>query len=144
MFTVIDHASPWLIPSRTFAATIHHQLGAHMTRSGTGTPKSHPATSTRLRPNRSPNCPAKKLVSAFTMPNVAMKESAAVLEARPKSRSAMSGRTVRSRPTIAPTNAFTSTRSQNCRQFARRPNTGGSAPRAPGVERRRPTTMVTR
>ena len=28
MTTVMDHASPWLTPSRTLAATIHSQLGA--------------------------------------------------------------------------------------------------------------------
>jgi len=28
MFTVIDHASAWLAPRRTFATSIHHHDGA--------------------------------------------------------------------------------------------------------------------
>ena len=34
--TVMDHARPWLIPSRTLAATIHAQRGATAISSGTG------------------------------------------------------------------------------------------------------------
>src|SRR5437868_5087637 len=66
--------------------------------------------------------PAKKLVSALTTPKVAMKQSTAVLLARPNSARASKGSTVRSMPTIAPTNALTSTNSQNWRQLARRPS----------------------
>src|SRR6266508_2214047 len=71
--------------------------------------------------------PAKKLVSALTTPKVAMKESAALLLARPNSTCASRGSTVRSRPTIAPTNALTSTNSQNWRQLARRPSATAGA-----------------
>src|SRR5678815_3034723 len=104
---------------------IHDHDGAQITRSGTGTPNSQPATSTCFRPKRSPRRPARRFVSAFTTPNVAMNESAALRDTIPKSRSAMSGRTVRSSPTIAPTNALTATNSQNCRQLARRPRAIG-------------------
>src|SRR4026209_2286418 len=50
-----------------------------------------------------------------------MNESTAVLAASWKSCSAIGGRIVRSMPTIAPTNAFTTTRSVNCARFARMP-----------------------
>src|SRR5688572_12190094 len=53
-----------------------------------------------------------------------MNESAALFEARPNSRSPSKGSTLRSSPTIAPTNALTSTSSPNCRQFSRRPRIG--------------------
>src|SRR6266511_4564553 len=80
--------------------------------------------------------PAKRLISALTTPKVTMKESTALLLARPNSTCASRGSTVRSRPTIAPTNALTSTNSQNWRQLARRPSAtagAGSACRI-GVE----------
>jgi hypothetical protein len=50
MITVVDQHKPWLMPSRTLAATTQPQLGAQMISSGTGTPTSQPATSTGLRP----------------------------------------------------------------------------------------------
>src|SRR5688500_2300427 len=56
------------------------------------------------------------------MPNNMMKESRAVLAARWKSCSAMAGKMLRSRPTMAPTNALTSTSSENCAAFARSPS----------------------
>src|SRR5688500_14742709 len=56
-----------------------------------------------------------------------MKESTALLLARPNSAWASKGSTVRSMPTIAPTNAFTSTNSQNWRQLARRPSATAGA-----------------
>ena len=58
----------------------------------------------------------------------------------PKSRSASSDRVERSRPTIAPTKALTSTSSANCRQLARSPSAGpGTAAGAGGgrLQRRR-------
>jgi hypothetical protein len=58
MMTVVDQVSPWLIPSRTFAATTHAQLGAQISSSGTGSPISQPITSTGLRPWRSDRVPA--------------------------------------------------------------------------------------
>ena len=51
--TVMDQASPWLIPRRTFAATIHDQEWANSTSRGTGTAASQPRTSRRFRPTRS-------------------------------------------------------------------------------------------
>ena len=59
MITVSDQVRPWLMPSNTFAATTHAQLGATMSSTGTGTATSHPATRTGLRPNRSEKVPAK-------------------------------------------------------------------------------------
>ena len=50
MITVVDHVSPWLMPSRTLAATTIHQSGAQISSSGTGTATSQPATRTGLRP----------------------------------------------------------------------------------------------
>ena len=50
MMTVVDQVRPWLIPSRTLAAMIHPQDGAHINSSGTGRPTSQPATRTGLRP----------------------------------------------------------------------------------------------
>ncbi len=50
MITVVDQASPWLMPSSTLANTIQPQDGAQMTSSGTGRATSQPAVRTRLRP----------------------------------------------------------------------------------------------
>src|SRR5262245_29660921 len=51
-----------------------------------------------------------------------MNDRMAALAARWNSRSARAGRTLRSRPTIEPTNALTSTRRANWRQFRARPS----------------------
>ena len=59
MITVVDHVRPWLAPRKTFATSTHLQDGAHMSRNGTGTAISQPATSTSFRPKRSENRPAK-------------------------------------------------------------------------------------
>src|SRR5437763_9396929 len=50
-----------------------------------------------------------------------MNDSTAALEPSPKSWRPTSGSVERSRPTIAPTNAFTSTSSENCAAFSRSP-----------------------
>ncbi len=113
MMTVVDQVSPWLMPSSTLATTIQLHDGAQINSSGTGTPISHPATSTGLRPMRSDNVPAKKLVAAFTAPNAAMKVSVAVNAVSPNSSLASSGSTVRSWPIIPPTSALTPTRREN-------------------------------
>src|SRR5262249_21168240 len=68
--------------------------------------------------------PATKFARALTMPKPTMNESAAVLAATANSRSATRGSTARSSPTMPPTNAFTATSSQNCRQLRRRPSRG--------------------
>jgi hypothetical protein len=78
MITVVDQVRPWLTPSRTLAAMIQPQLGAHINSSGTGSPMSQPATRTGLRPTRSEKVPAKKLVAALTAPKARMKVRAAV------------------------------------------------------------------
>lgn len=122
MMMVVDHVSPWLTPSSTFANTTQPHDGAQMSRSGTGTPTSQPATSTGLRPKRSESVPAKKLVIAFVTPNATMNVSVAVRAVRPNTSSARSGRIVRSWPIIPPTSALTATRSENCARFSRRPS----------------------
>src|SRR3989442_144786 len=125
MITVVDQHRPWLTPSRTLANTIQPQLGAQMMSSGTGSPASQPATRRGLRPIRSASCPANRLASALTMPKLTRKERTTVFETSPKSAWAMSGTTVRSSPTIAPTNALTTTSSANWRQLAPRPSRMG-------------------
>src|SRR2546425_9853450 len=125
MITVVDQHSPWLTPSSTLANTIQPQLGAQMMSSGTGSPASQPATSSGLRPIRSASRPAKRLASALTIPKLTRKDSTTVFETSPKSAWAMSGTTVRSSPTIAPTKALTTTSSVNWRQLAPRPSRMG-------------------
>src|SRR2546428_10496961 len=96
-----------------------------MMSNGTGSPASQPATRSGLRPIRSASWPAKRFASAFTTPKLMRKERTTVFETRPKSAWAMSGTTVRSSPTIAPTNALTTTSSANWRQLAPRPSRMG-------------------
>ena len=50
MMTVVDQVRPWFIPRRTLARITHPHDGAQISRSGTGSPSSQPATSTGLRP----------------------------------------------------------------------------------------------
>ena len=59
MITVVDQVSPWLTPRNTFASSTHDQLGAHMSKNGTGAATSQPATNTCLRPKRSDKRPAR-------------------------------------------------------------------------------------
>ena len=56
MMTVVDQVSPWLIPSKTLAATTQPQLGAQISSSGMGA-TSQPTTRTGA-PHRSENDPA--------------------------------------------------------------------------------------
>lgn len=132
MMTVVDQVRPWLTPSRTLAATTHAQLGAAMTRRGTGSPRSQPATRTGFRPNRSERAPARKFVAAFVSPKASRKVRALVTASSPKARSARRGKTVRSWPTIPPTRALTATRRANWPMFARSPSRGGSSKRSEG------------
>ena len=113
MITVIDQAKAWLAPSSTLAASIQPQEGAHMIMKGTGRPSSQPATRIGFRPTRSDRRAATRFSSALVTPKLTMNETIAVFDARPNSRSPMSGTTVRSRPTMAPTKALISTRSEN-------------------------------
>src|SRR5262249_26822200 len=62
------------------------------------------------------------------MPNTTMKDKIAARATRWNSRSARAGTMLRSRPTIAPTKALTSTRSENWRQFWASPSRGKSCP----------------
>jgi hypothetical protein len=50
MTIVVDQVRPWLMPSRTLAATTHHHDGDQISSSGTGRPISQPAMRTGLRP----------------------------------------------------------------------------------------------
>jgi hypothetical protein len=59
------------------------------------------------------------------MPNATMNESTAAFAARWNSRSARAGTIVRSMPTRAPTKALTTTSSENCGRFSRRPSRMG-------------------
>src|SRR6266568_2853304 len=120
--TVVDQQRPWLMPSRTLAKTTQPQEGAKIINNGTGSPASQPVTKIPLRPIRSPRRPAKRFASAFTTPKLMMKESTAVVDARPNTWWPSSGTMLRSRPTIAPTKALTITSSVNCCQLARRPS----------------------
>jgi len=56
---VVDQVSPWLTPRKALATSTQVQLGAHMSRKGTGAATSQPATSTCLRPKRSESRPAR-------------------------------------------------------------------------------------
>src|SRR6266496_608229 len=98
-----------------------------MISNGTGRPNNQPATNICFRPSRSENRPANKFASALTIPKLTIKERVSDLDVSPKSALAISGTTVRSKPTIAPTNALTMTSSVNCCQFASRPSRGESA-----------------
>jgi len=122
MFTVIDQQSAWLAPSRRFAATTQPHDGATRMRTGTGMPSSQPTMSTRRRPTRSATAPAATLISALDRPKLAMNESTAGVEERPNCCVPTSGSTVRSRPTIAPTNALRRTRIENWPRLARNPS----------------------
>ena len=59
MITVVDQVRPWLTPSSTFATSTQLQLGAHISRNGTGTATSQPADEMCLRPKRSERRPAR-------------------------------------------------------------------------------------
>src|SRR5438309_4326854 len=110
------------MPRNTFAAITQLHAGAHINRKGTGSPAIHPATSSSFRPARSDHRPAARFVTAFTTPKLTMKDRIAAFDARPKSRSASSGNTARSSPTIPPTNALTTTSSENWRQLRFNPS----------------------
>src|SRR5260221_10836855 len=118
MITVVDQHSPWLMPNSTLANTTHSQLGASITRNGTGKPINQPATRMRLRPILSLMAPASRVASALITPKLTMNDRIAVRDAIRKSCSASSGMTARSRPTIPPTKALMTTSSVNCCQFA--------------------------
>jgi hypothetical protein len=59
MITVVDQVRPWLTPRSTFATRIQFHDGAHMSRNGTGTAATQPATRTCFRPSASQSRPAK-------------------------------------------------------------------------------------
>ena len=121
MMTVIDQAKPWLMPSSAFAATTHPQLGPQASMNGTGNPTSQPNTSMCLRPYASARCPETRLEIALTTPKVTMNDTMTVVEAILNSLAPRSGTTVRSNPTMPPTNALVAISNANCGQFSRKP-----------------------
>ncbi len=125
MLTVIDQARPWLRPSSTLAAMIHHHDGPQASMNGTGTPMTHPANSSCLRVNRAVSAPAARLVSALVRPKAMMNAKTARSLVTPNTSVPISGAVVRSRPTRAPTHALTMTKSVNCNQFSRSPSRTG-------------------
>src|SRR5579859_3450422 len=128
MFTVIDQASPWLTPSSTLAATIQPHAGAYASRNGTGSPAAHPATNRVLRVCRAVSGPVARLATALVTPNAMMKLKTARYPDRWNTRVPTRLVVARSRPTIPPTNTFTTTSSVNCGQFAASPSrTAGPA-----------------
>ena len=71
---------------------------------------------------RSDTRAATRLMTAFVTPKLTMNEVMAVFEVSPNSCSPRSGNTVRSKPTMAPTKAFSTTRRVNCGRFSRSPS----------------------
>src|SRR5262249_39177524 len=113
---------PWLTPNKTLAASTHAQFGAAMTMKGTGRPSSQPITRTRLRPQLSASCPETRLATAFTTPKLMMNDAISVVDAMWNSSEPIRGTTVRSMPTMPPTNALIRTSNENCCQFSFRPS----------------------
>src|SRR5438309_7596269 len=109
------------MPSSMFAKTTQPQEGEKRIRIGTGRANTQPVTRLYLRPHCSPTRPANRFAIALMSPKLTMKERMAARDASPNSRSASNGRITRSIPTVAPTKAFTATRSVNCSQLAPRP-----------------------
>jgi hypothetical protein len=93
-----------------------------MIMNGTGTPISHPASSTLFLLKESASAPETRFEHAFTTPKETMNEKMAVVRTSTNSSEPTSGTTVRSKPTIPPTKALTSTRRANCPRFSRRPS----------------------
>jgi len=73
-------------------------------------------------PHLSDTFPATRFRTAFTMPKLAIKDKISVLDSMWNMSLPINGTTVCSRPTIAPTNAFTNTRIKNWLMFGLRPN----------------------
>ena len=127
MFTVIDQARPWFIPSNTLAKIIQFQSGANNKINGTGKPNNHPNTSILFLPHLSDILPANRFKTALTAPKLAINETINALDSIPNSSLPMSGTTVCSRPIIAPTNALTKTRMENWLIFCLKPRLIGLA-----------------
>ena len=65
MITVVDHVSPWLIPSDALAAIIDDQLGAQRISNGTGIATSQPNSSVGRRVRRSAIHPAARFAECL-------------------------------------------------------------------------------
>src|SRR6266540_1986708 len=113
------------MPRSTFAATIQPQLGAQIIMNGTGRPSSQPSTRMRLRPYRSASTPDTRFKHALTTPKLMMKLTTVVFSRRPNSRVPIKGTTVRSSPTMPPTQALISIKRANCAALARIPSRSG-------------------
>ncbi len=93
-----------------------------MIRNGTGRPTAQPRIRVFFRPQVSASWPETRFVTALTMPKLTMNEVTAAAEASWNVSLPISGTSVRSSPTMPPTNALISTRSANCCQFSRSPS----------------------
>src|SRR5256885_14066278 len=70
----------------------------------------------------SARCPETRLEIALTTPKVTMNDTMTVVEAILNSLAPRSGTTVRSNPTMPPTNALVAISNANCGQFSRKPS----------------------
>ena len=85
------------------SARMDSQLSAQIRMRGTGNERSQPAIKMVFRPFLSHRFPAKKLVIAFVIPKMTMKDKIAVLASSKNSFSPISGIRLRSIPMMAPT-----------------------------------------
>jgi hypothetical protein len=116
MMTVIDQAKPWLMPSSAFAATIQPHVGPHPSMIGPSQPTEHQHVLAAVNVREMPGDEIRKRLDD------AMNDTMIVVEAFLNTFAPRSGTTVRSAPTMPPTNALVATSSANCRQFSRRPS----------------------
>ncbi len=98
------------------------QVGANSKIKGTGRPKSQPNTKTFFPTHRSEMLLAKRLSMALTAPKPPMNDRINAFDSIPNSSLPINGTIVYSRPIIAPTNAFTKSRTKNCLMFGPRPS----------------------
>jgi hypothetical protein len=101
---------------------IQLQSGANNKIKGTDIPNSHPNTRIFFLPHLSDILPAKRFKTALTAPKLAINYTINALDSIPNSFLPISRTTVCSKPTMAPTNALTKTRTRNWLMFGRKPN----------------------
>ena len=93
---------------------------------------SQPATSTCLRPKRSAKRPAQIVRERLGHTEHDDEREDRRAGGEMESCSAIAGRMLRSMPTMAPTNALTTTSSENCAAFSRKPSRMTAGRSAPG------------